>query len=52
MWRLILFVMFIAQAKCLDFSNDWAVYIPGGESDVDADQVALEHGFRNLGQVR
>lgn len=32
------------------FTQQWAVHVPGGKRNADA--VALDHGFRNLGQVR
>jgi hypothetical protein len=31
------------------FLNRWAVHIDGGP--LDADRIAADHGFRNLGQV-
>ena len=32
-----------------EFANQWAVYMHGGMQA--ATQVALEHGFRNMGSV-
>ena len=32
-----------------EFANQWAVYMHGGIEQ--ATQVALEHGFRNMGPV-
>ena len=32
-----------------EFANQWAVYMQGGMQA--ADQVAVEHGFRNMGPV-
>lgn len=31
------------------FTSTWAVHVPGG--DMEANRVAAEHGFRNLGKV-
>ncbi|KAF5300361.1 hypothetical protein FQR65_LT00981 [Abscondita terminalis] len=41
--------MYILQSSCAHYSQQWAVHVNGGRKV--ADQVAVDHGFINLGQI-
>ena len=46
---IVLLVIGVAAAEDLRYSNEWVVKLEGGNEA--ADQLALKHGFMNLGQV-